>query len=68
MFVVLGVQAWGSLDVQTTVAQVHEERKPGDDDLLDLAAVHTFLNRGSVYAVERDRVPSGGQVAAILRY
>jgi hypothetical protein len=37
MFVVLGVQAWGSLDVQTTVAQVHEERKPGDDDLLDLA-------------------------------
>jgi hypothetical protein len=28
-----------------------------DEDLLDLAALHTLLNSGTVYAVEPEQVP-----------
>lgn len=39
------------------------------EDLLDLAAVQTFLNGGTVYALEGERLPEGSRpVAAIFRY
>jgi hypothetical protein len=38
------------------------------EDLLNLAALHTFLNGGVVYAVEPDAVPSNQSVAAVYRY
>jgi len=46
----------------------HQESKPGEDDLIDFAAVHTLMNDGQVYAVEADAVPGGGSVAAVFRY
>jgi hypothetical protein len=59
---------WGRCESGATEAEVHEGRQNGDDDLLDRAAVQTLLNRGTVYAVESDEVPSGTGVAALLRY
>jgi hypothetical protein len=47
---------------------VHAEAEPGDEDLLDLAAVHTFLNGGMVYAVEPEQMPSYATLAALFRY
>jgi len=47
---------------------LHEEAKPGDEDLLDLAAVQTLLNGGTVYAVELEKVPDGASLAAVFRY
>lgn len=41
---------------------------PGDEELIDLAAVETFKNGGRVYAVNPDEVPGGGVLAAVLRY
>lgn len=60
--------AWGRCDSGATAAEVHPERTNGDDDLLDLAAVQTLLNRGAVYAVEAGQVPSETGVAAVMRY
>ncbi len=40
----------------------------GADDLVDLAAVFTFLKRGNIYAVGRDRLPGNEPVAALFRY
>ncbi|MEQ8789631.1 MAG: hypothetical protein RIC55_25270 [Pirellulaceae bacterium] len=59
---------WGRCDAGALAAEVHESRRDGDDDLLDRAAVETLLNRGTVYAVQRDEVPSRTGVAALLRY
>ncbi len=45
-----------------------QSEEPGDEDLLDLAAVKTFLNSGNIYAVEPEKVPGGEPFAAVFRY
>lgn len=68
LFVATGVQTWGSFNPSDSTLQLHPEPLPGDEDLLDFAAVHTLLHSGTVYAVPADRVPGGGPVAALFRY
>jgi hypothetical protein len=36
--------------------------------LLNAAAVHTLLNHGTVYVIERALMPEGAVLAALLRY
>lgn len=68
LFVALGVQVWGNFDSDTNAVDLHQTAEPGDEDLLDLAAIHTILNGGTVYAVEPEQVPDSAPLAAILRY
>jgi hypothetical protein len=68
LFVALGCQQWGSFDVDTNAAELHKEAGPGDEDLLDFAALHTLLNGGTVYAVEAGKIPDGAGLAAVFRY
>jgi hypothetical protein len=68
LFVALGTQKWGTFNPDTNAVELHETEEPGDQDLLDLAAVHTFLNDGRVYAVEPDEVPDDPSLAAMFRY
>lgn len=68
LFVPVGLQIWGKVDPQKGEIVIHTEKQPGDEDLLDLAAVHTLANRGEVYAVAKDQMPVNEPVAAILRY
>jgi hypothetical protein len=66
LFVPRSGQVWGCLEGGSAV--LHEEAQPGDTDLLDMAAVHTLLHDGTVYAREPASMPEGAKVAAILRY
>lgn len=68
LFVAVGVQQWGSFDPDRAEIRLHEEAEPGNEDLLDFTAIHTFLNGGEVYAVEPANMPGGGLLAAVLRY
>jgi hypothetical protein len=68
LFVGLGLQQWGTFDPESNQVQMNRRPKPGDVDLLDLAAAQTLLNDGTVYAVEPREVPGGSQVAAVFRY
>lgn len=68
LFVPVGVQVWGSFDADTNAVDMHEHREPGDEDLLDLAAIQTRLNGGSVYAVSPESVPGRSPLAAVFRY
>jgi hypothetical protein len=68
LFVAVDVQTWGKFDPQNDEMQIHDEPQPGDEDLLDAAAVQTILNGGMVYALPPDNVPDAAQVAAIFRY
>lgn len=68
LFVAVGVQHWGRFDSQSNKLEIHKEMEPGDDDLLNLTAVQTLLNGGTVYALEPDRVPDKAPVAAVFRY
>ncbi len=68
LFVTVGQQKWGRFNSETGTVQVLCEPEPGDQDLMDLAALHTILNRGAVYAVEPEEVPGNAPIAAVLRY
>lgn len=68
LFVALDVQVWGSFDQRTDTVHVHQEPEPDDGDLLDLAAIQTILNGGTVYAVEPEQVPAQAPLAAVFRY
>ncbi len=68
LFVALDVQHWGRFDPETATLHLHPSQQPGDEELIDAAAVQTLLNSGKVFAVEPENVPGGGPVAAIFRY
>jgi hypothetical protein len=68
LFVALGVQQRGSFDPQKNEVEWHKEFQPGDQDLLDLAAVQTLKNGGTVYALEPENMPENTLLAAIFRY
>jgi len=68
LFVALGQQRWGSFDARARTVHTPDEPRPGDEDLLDLAAVQTLLHGGTIYAVEPQSVPADAPLAAIFRY
>jgi hypothetical protein len=68
LFVAAGVQQWGVFDPVTNEIEVHDQKEPGDEPLMDLAAVQTYLKGGIVYVVEPEKVPGGTNAAAVLRY
>jgi hypothetical protein len=68
LFVPVGVQQWGRFDREAQTIDLHQEAKPGDEDLLNLAAIETVLHGGMVYAVPPDVMPTDGAVSAVYRY
>jgi len=68
LFVPADAQTWGTFDLQTFTAQPEEQPGPGRDDLLDLAAVQTYLHGGTVFVVDRADMPADTLIAAVFRY
>lgn len=68
LFVPLGMDRWGKFNPDTAEVHVHDQPEKGDEDLYDLAAIHTLINNGNVYAVEPQEIPGGELVAAQYRY
>jgi hypothetical protein len=68
LFVALSEQIWGQYDLEKQQLQVHQKQEPGDHDLLNIAALQTMLNGGTVYAVELENVPDDALMAATYRY
>lgn len=68
LFVALDRQQWGHFDPDASQVHFHSQVEPGDEDLLDAAAIQTLLNGGTVYAVAPDQVPETAPLAAVFRY
>ncbi|MEA1935544.1 MAG: hypothetical protein U9M96_01835 [Thermodesulfobacteriota bacterium] len=68
LFVAVGLQQWGAFDSDSNEVHLRREAEPGDEDLLDFAAIQTFLNGGDVYAVGPEKVPDNASMAAVFRY
>jgi hypothetical protein len=68
LFVWVDEEKWGTFDHATGRVTTSEVRGPGDEDLLELAAVGAFLNRGTVFAVPSRGMPDEAASAAILRF
>jgi len=68
VIVPVGVQVWGGFDRVSGRVEIHAGYEPGDDDMLDLAALSTILNGGEAYAVAPEDVPGHALVAAVFRF
>ena len=68
LFVDEQAHQWGRFDTDSNTLVLHDDEHPGDDDLLDLAAVHTLLSSGTVLTLPKDQMPTDEPIAAILRY
>ncbi len=68
LFVAAGVQQLGVFNPATNEIEIHKQPLSGDEHLLDLAAVQTYLKGGIVYVVDPEKVPGGTIAAAVLRY
>lgn len=61
-------QQWGRFDADKPAVERHDGQQPGDEDLLNAAAVLAHRGGARVYAVRREDVPNGGLAAAVLRF
>ncbi|TVP59943.1 MAG: hypothetical protein EA343_18715 [Nodularia sp. (in: Bacteria)] len=68
MFVPIDMQIWGKFNPDTMTVDLHTEPEPDDEDMLDFAAIQTFINGGKVYTIDSEQMPNGTPVAAIFRY
>ena len=68
LFVADGIEQWGKFDPLENTVELQQKIAPGDQDLLNSAAVKTFANGGTVYLAEPGDVPGDGLLAALFRY
>lgn len=68
LFVTPQARCWGVFDPDDGRFEVHDKRRRGDRELIDVALFETLRNGGAAFEVDPDRLPVGREVAAILRY
>lgn len=68
LFVRGAEKEWGMYFPDSGLVQIHPSREPGDDDLLEVAAIETACHGGTVFTVETDELPGDSPVAAMFRY
>ncbi len=68
LFVAPGAELWGDFDPQNNALHLATGKGNGEEDLLEYAAVQTYLNGGKVYAAKDPGVLDGTPMAAVFRY
>lgn len=68
LFVPLGQHRWGRFDPEANAVELHSSQQPGDDDLLNYAAIHAYLSGATVYVMRPQNMPGGHGIAATFRF
>jgi hypothetical protein len=68
LFVQDNAMIWGRYNHVYRHLTAYSEPEGDDEDLLDLACVHTLRHRGTVHAVPPDQMPQDVPIAAVYRY
>lgn len=66
LFVVRSGEQWGKFDSNNQQVHLHDKPEPGDEDLLNLAAIHTLAHKGKVFEVEPAEMPDRTPLAGIF--
>jgi len=59
---------WGRFDPETGELHIAPKQSPQNEDLLNLAAIHTLKHGGTVHAVSSTDLPDASAAAAIFRF
>lgn len=68
LFVATDAPCWGTYDIDERRVRLHSEWRPGDRDLVELAAARGLVQGAEVYAAAREEMPCEGAAAALYRY
>lgn len=68
LLVSLQDHVWGVCDPLSGRCLRHDQQQPGDEDLLDRAAVRAHRTGARVRVLDRHAMPAAGNVAAALRF
>jgi hypothetical protein len=68
LFAKSGAHLWGTFDGVDRKITRHDDPQPGDEDLINLAALSTIQNSGQVYVLSPEEMPQSQVLAALLRY
>ena len=68
LFVAADDHLWGRFDEAADRIIAHGTAQAEDEDLLDYAAIQTYLQGGAVNVLPKQDLPANGPIAAILRY
>ncbi|WP_103021144.1 hypothetical protein [Salinibacter altiplanensis] len=68
LFVPRGQYRWGRFDPESNTVRVHDSQEPGDGDLLNYAALKSYLSGAAVHVLSPEEMPGGRSVAAVFRY
>lgn len=68
LFATIGEHRWGTFDPSSGEVTIRDQYQYGDEDLLNLAAINTYLNGGVVHALRRENMPTDSPLAAMYRF
>lgn len=68
LFVLENAHYWGSFEPTSGKTEAQNQSDTDSEDLLNFAAVQTFVQGGNVYLLPSAEMPTPGAVAAIYRY
>ena len=68
LFVASGRQQWGTFDGESGAVEIHPKMGAASEDLLEVAAIQTFLNGGTLFMLPPEKMPDTGDLAAVFRY
>ncbi len=68
LFVCKGYHSWGSFDEMANEIKLHETQNAESEDLIDNAVVKTLATGGEVFLLDKEKMPAGSMVAALMRY
>ena len=68
LLVASGRRQWGAYNGESGAVQRHEQAAATSEDLLEMAAIQTFLNGGTVFTLSPEKMPDKGDMAAVFRY
>lgn len=68
LFIAEGTNQWGRFQDDSRELVLSDKQETGMDDLIDLAAVQTILNSGTVHLMPSNEMETHAPIAAIFRY
>lgn len=68
LFIAAGSESRGSFDRESGAVEPHPTPEAEDGDLLEIAAIQTYLNGGSVFILPPGKMPEPKELVALFRY
>ncbi|MEW6334078.1 MAG: hypothetical protein AB1558_07390 [Thermodesulfobacteriota bacterium] len=68
LFIAAGSQHWGTYHRESGAVEEHPKPEPDHEDLLEIAAIQTYLNGGSVFILPPKKMPEPEDLVALFRY